>query len=309
MRKKNYGAMMLILWLMVGFLPAEEKPEAVLRVNCGAKETTRLPNGDEWLADQSYRDGQWGYVGGSVAERKGSMAIENTAIGFVYRSERYGLQQYKFHLPKGQYTLFLHFAETTKKAEDEFYRVFSVAVQGQKALSAFSPFKAAGGLCKATVQRVPDVRVGGDGLLTIDFVEFCPPLINGIEIYKGDIKETHGDVKAAPLDVEKGIRINCGGGVAMKDSQGKEWMADQVYANGGWGYVGGDAAEREESMKIENTERPFLYQSERYGLQGYRFHLPKGEYEVLLHFAETSSGIASNAGELITKSVKSVSRK
>ncbi|MCD6166727.1 VCBS repeat-containing protein, partial [bacterium] len=78
-------------------------------------------------------------------------------------------------------------------------------------------------------------------------------------------------------------RINAGG-ESYVDSKGMEWEADREYSAGGYGYVGGRVYFRSDS--IRNTEDDVLYQSERYKMDGYRFDLPNGSYEVQLLFAE-----------------------
>lgn len=79
------------------------------------------------------------------------------------------------------------------------------------------------------------------------------------------------------------LRINCGG-PAYTDVQGNYWSADQAYASGGYGYVGGSPYVT--SNAIADTADDTLYQSERWGLSSYLFTIPPGEYEVTLHFAE-----------------------
>jgi len=58
-----------------------------------------------------------------------------------------------------------------------------VKVQGKEMLKEFSPFKAAGGQRKATVQKVSNVKVEEDGVLNIEFSPVVEsPMINAIEI-------------------------------------------------------------------------------------------------------------------------------
>lgn len=82
--------------------------------------------------------------------------------------------------------------------------------------------------------------------------------------------------------------IACGSTQAVKDSAGRRWMADQPWIGGllPWGAVGGGVADRGD-IAIQGTETPEIYRRERYGMEGYRFRLPNGEYRIRLHFAET----------------------
>ncbi len=78
-------------------------------------------------------------------------------------------------------------------------------------------------------------------------------------------------------------RVNCGG-ESYTDVSGHVWEGDQMYSSGSWGYVGGEDYSHE--APISGTEDDELYESERYGMEGYRFDVPNGNYEVELHFAE-----------------------
>ena len=74
------------------------------------------------------------------------------------------------------------------------------------------------------------------------------------------------------------------GGDDYTDSEGKTWAADKAYTPGDWGYVGGKSYFKNNT--IQNTDDPYLYQTERYGMSAYRFNVPDGLYTIILHFAE-----------------------
>jgi hypothetical protein len=78
-------------------------------------------------------------------------------------------------------------------------------------------------------------------------------------------------------------RVNAGGS-SYTDGAGNKWSADQSYRSGSWGYTGGKTYKT--SDPIDNTEDDPLYQSERYGNFSYKFDVPNGQYDVVLHFAE-----------------------
>jgi hypothetical protein len=80
------------------------------------------------------------------------------------------------------------------------------------------------------------------------------------------------------------IRIRAGDTAPFTDSSGNVWLADQ-------GFVGGETISRPGDMKIENTNDPGLYRSERYSMTAFLYPLPNGKYTVKLHFAETFDGI------------------
>lgn len=71
------------------------------------------------------------------------------------------------------------------------------------------------------------------------------------------------------------VRINSGGPAIIKN--GLQWSADQHFT-GGETYT--------EPLPIAGTDFHALYQSERYGNFGYAIPVPRGNYNVKLHFAE-----------------------
>lgn len=81
-------------------------------------------------------------------------------------------------------------------------------------------------------------------------------------------------------------RVNCGAapGVLYTDADGNLWLPDQDF-NGwgaeyaGYGHLGGQVSRR---ARMDN-----LCNYERWGMDGYRFHVPDGVYGVKLYFAET----------------------
>jgi hypothetical protein len=77
--------------------------------------------------------------------------------------------------------------------------------------------------------------------------------------------------------------VNAGGG-SYTDSGGDLWSPDQPYSSGSWGHTGG--ATYSTPDPIANTTADPLYKSERYGTFSYRFDVPAGLYDVILHLAE-----------------------
>ena len=91
---------------------------------------------------------------------------------------------------------------------------------------------------------------------------------------------------SAPADSTKPqpiVRIKAGVSEPFKDSQGNMWLPDQ-------GFVEGDSADRTD-IKIENTENPSLYTTERYSMTSFSYPVLNGKYLVKLHFCETYEGI------------------
>ncbi len=92
--------------------------------------------------------------------------------------------------------------------------------------------------------------------------------------------------------LELGVNVgsNC---FFTSDVSGFTWVPDQPYTEGCWGYLGG--TEKTSTSEINATHDGPLYQSQRSGIEGYRFDVPKGTYEVELHFAEFGGGGRASA--------------
>ncbi len=81
------------------------------------------------------------------------------------------------------------------------------------------------------------------------------------------------------------LRVNVGGPQYVTGS-GKTFLADQVYSAGSFGYLAFTDL-RTTVNPIANTEEDALYQDARGNDPfNYRFDVPNGTYDVLLHFAE-----------------------
>lgn len=88
------------------------------------------------------------------------------------------------------------------------------------------------------------------------------------------------------------LRVNAGDSGSYTDKAGNVWKGDKDYTKGGgYGFVGGDTIDRGSSMKIEGTNDPKIYQTERYSMDRFVAEVPNGKYTVRLHFAETYDGI------------------
>jgi hypothetical protein len=86
------------------------------RVNGGGGSYTDA-EGKQWSADQAYRAGSWGHLGGS--SYRGSASIANTADDFLYQTERHGNFSYLFDVPNGVYDVTLRFAEIYWNGPDQ----------------------------------------------------------------------------------------------------------------------------------------------------------------------------------------------
>lgn len=107
--------------------------------------------GEIWMSDQEYREGSFGYVGGSVYQKNSSKFqgtasdIQGTENDPLYQTMREGIEAYKFDVEEGKYRVTLLFAEPeynaseanvynlsgAQKEETEGLRSFDVKINGK----------------------------------------------------------------------------------------------------------------------------------------------------------------------------------
>lgn len=75
------------------------------------------------------------------------------------------------------------------------------------------------------------------------------------------------------------------------------WIPEQAYAPGSWGYIGGKKFSLADTSRLSfgsnknilGTELDPVFQTQRVGLKDFKFDVPDGEYQLVLHFAELLS--------------------
>jgi beta-galactosidase len=104
-----------------------------------------------------------------------------------------------------------------------------------------------------------------------------------------------------PDQLEKGFKslaILLGAKRQFIDSSKRHWIEDRPYREGSWGSVGGQPFTIPGSSRqsygtdkaIAQTENDPVYQTQQTGIEAYRFDVPPGNYELILHFAELEGG-------------------
>lgn len=81
------------------------------------------------------------------------------------------------------------------------------------------------------------------------------------------------------------------------EKTGQTWIPEQEYKIGSWGYVGGEVFLIKGSTRtgygttkdILGTDDEPIYQTQRRGIQQFKFDVPSGNYELILHFSELLS--------------------
>ena len=101
------------------------------------------------------------------------------------------------------------------------------------------------------------------------------------------------------------LRVNAGDTAAYTDKAGSAWQGDKLYKKGGkFGFVDGDTIDRGSTMKIQGTNDPKIYQTERYNLSSFIAEVPNGKYTVRLHFAETYENIDTDGPRVFNVSIQ-----
>ena len=143
-----------------------------IRINCGVTEKLTDSEGNVWVPDEGFADGNPYQVDNAQ--------ITNTIDPEIFRTERYGMTSYRFGVPNGKYTVKLLFAEIYSGITGPGDRVFSFNVQGHE-FKDFDIWVKAGGPDKAYIQSI-EVDVT-NGVLNISFTpDVENPKVDGIEI-------------------------------------------------------------------------------------------------------------------------------
>ncbi|AUS06281.1 glycoside hydrolase family 2 TIM barrel-domain containing protein [Pseudotamlana carrageenivorans] len=103
------------------------------------------------------------------------------------------------------------------------------------------------------------------------------------------------DLKSVTNKFEE-IAINVGSYCYFIETDNMDylWMPDKAYEKGGFGYVGGEflkhPSERRNAIgtdvSVKGTENDPIYQTQRLGIEAYKFDVPNGTYELSLLLAE-----------------------
>ncbi len=165
---------------------AAQTTKVAIRVNCGTADGATAytdKDGNVWQPDRLMADTlDWGAMDGQIIQRPTLDIQGGTKCPEIYQSETYSMSAYKFKVPKGKYTVTLHFAETYEGIYGEGERVYSVSLNGKEILKDFDPYKEAGVFATPVVKKYNGVEPV-DGAITIGFTPNIEnPQICGIEV-------------------------------------------------------------------------------------------------------------------------------
>jgi beta-galactosidase len=102
----------------------------------------------------------------------------------------------------------------------------------------------------------------------------------------------------------EGINISLGDQrYFSQDDVRQVWVPEQPYQPGSWGYIGGKVFKMADTSRLSlgsnkdilGTSLDPIYQTQRIGLKEFKFDVPDGKYEIVLHFAELLSTVQQKA--------------
>jgi tRNA A-37 threonylcarbamoyl transferase component Bud32/TM2 domain-containing membrane protein YozV len=196
-----------------------------VRIKAGSSRPLTDSEGNLWLADQGFTDGE-------TTERSDHLAIANTEDPALYQNERYGMTSFAYPVPNGKYVVKLHFAETYDAIKGPGGRVFTFIVEGHE-FKDFDVWARAGGAQRACVESVT-VEVT-DGKLNIYFIHQQEnPEINGIEILPAPPAvpiQTDGNALIGPAthgDSSKTLNISSQNGQVVIETTNGRLTTDKV---------------------------------------------------------------------------------
>jgi len=161
------------------FLADAAMPFRELAVNVGSKAEMADADGVIWNADQPYRTGGFGFVGGDAAQFPRDLPVMGATQTPIYITYRRGIQGYRFDVPDGDYELELRFADPTAVAIGE--RVFDIAINGQPAVTALD-LVAEAGTGHAVPITVLAESSAGQGLNITFTARQGQPILSGIRV-------------------------------------------------------------------------------------------------------------------------------
>lgn len=106
-----------------------------------------------------------------------------------------------------------------------------------------------------------------------------------------DLREVEGDFAS--------VNVSLGSKRFFEDRDaGMVWIPEQPYTSGSWGYVGGEINAPKTwhgslpafASEIKNTDHDPIFQTQRKGLEQFKFDVPEGKYAVYLYWAELETG-------------------
>jgi beta-lactam-binding protein with PASTA domain/beta-glucanase (GH16 family) len=240
--------------------------------------------------------------------------VANAAPADMYRAERLGNQMYAVGnlVPGASYNVRLHLMESFFTGPE--LRQFNVLIDGQQVLTEVDPFALAGAMNTLTTQAINTVAdSNGEIIVELRDGYFDEPELRGLDV----APSTGGTAYGAPAGTSTYIAYAAGGpedgiwqadennGTSLIISEGVSAQAGPQNSdpNSYGGVPQANVGANNTPLTISTTgvagaAPEQIYQNQRWGEFGYAFRglLPKTQYTINLHFAETNPTVIS-AGE------------
>lgn len=150
------------------------------RIDCAGTAVYVDRAGNRWLPDQPFSGNAYGNVDANFADRGTDLAIENSDAPRMHQTEAFGdTIAYRIPVPRGTYSVHLHFAETFVNNKSAGKRAIAVTVNGRAWEKRADPFAEADGFAKAVILSEKNITVT-DGMIIVELKYSAG--INGIEI-------------------------------------------------------------------------------------------------------------------------------
>jgi len=139
---------------------------------------------EQWLPDQAYQPGGWGYVASSSASGKifgkTGADIRNTVLDPLFQSYLNGVSGYRFDIPDGEYEVELYFTEPESNG---IRRIFDISINGKTVASALNLAEDYG--VQTAVTKSARVRVGNSQGINISFTPLeGDPVVSAVKVKK-----------------------------------------------------------------------------------------------------------------------------
>lgn len=134
-------------------------------VNCGSSLFYDAPGGKLFFPDQKF-DGEYGYEGRYSSITRDITGLKETEFPELFKTEAYNLEQYRFRVPDGRYTVVLYMKPGFQpNFEPESY-IFTLRINGKPVLKKYDLHRETGGdFLRPLRVEIPDIEVTGGNLL------------------------------------------------------------------------------------------------------------------------------------------------
>lgn len=134
-------------------------------VNCGSFLFYDAPGGKLFFPDQKF-DGEYGYEGRYSSITRDITGLKETEFPELFKTEAYNLEQYRFRVPDGRYTVVLYMKPGFQPNFEPGSYIFTLRINGKPVLAKYDLHRVTGGDFHRPVRvEFPDIEVTGGNLL------------------------------------------------------------------------------------------------------------------------------------------------